>query len=126
MPNSLAHAGGKDDGLARASRHTGASEDEIREFHTCHTPVEDSLCGLAYWVRFAREGGLVDPQFGFVHQPTVGRDMLTFGQQHDISRDEFLSEETLLLSVTQDARIGRQQAPERLRWLARLCIPARN
>src|SRR5882724_1128170 len=39
--------------------------------------------------------------------------MLTFCQQPDVSRDEFLREETLLLAVTHHARIGRQQAPER-------------
>ena len=108
-----AHAGGKDDGRARAGSHTGASKDKVREFHACHTPVENSLRGLAHGVRLPREGRLVDPQFGFVHQPTIGRDMLTFGEQHDISRDEFLSEPALLLAVTYDARIRRQQAPER-------------
>lgn len=108
------HAGRTDYGPASASSHARASEDEVGKFHARHAALEDSLCLLAYRMRFACECGLIDPQFGCLREPTVGRDMVPFGQQHDIPRDEFLGQETLLLSVTQDARIPRQQLPERL------------
>jgi hypothetical protein len=107
------HTGRTDHGPASASRHARASEDEVGEFHTGQTATEDGLGGLTYRVRFTREGGLIDPQCGFVHQPPVGRDVVTLGQQHHIPRDKLLGEETLLLSVPHDAHIRRQQLPER-------------
>ena len=107
------HPGRTDHGPARASGHARASEDEIGEFHTGQTATEDGLSGLAYRMCFAREGGLIDPQGRLLHQPPVGRDVVPFGQQHHIPRNEFLGEETLLLAVPHDAHVRRQQAPER-------------
>ena len=89
------------------------------------TTTEDSLCGLAYRMCFTRQGRLIDPQVGFLHQATVGRDVVTLGQQHHIARDKLLREELLLLSArTTRAYVGsRRGAP---RWLAPPGIPARS
>ena len=99
------------------SGHTGASEDEVGEFHAGQTAPEDGLSGLADRMCFAREGRLIDPQSGFVHQPPVSRDVIPFGQQHHIPRDQFLGADPLLLAVPHDTCVWRQQLLQRRRGL---------
>src|SRR6516165_2329561 len=107
-----AYASRKDDCLTRASGHTGASEDEVGKLHVGQTAAQDGLRSLTHRMRFARECGLIDTQVGCLHESTIGRDMVTLSQQYDIPRHQLLGEETLLLPVSQDTRIRRQQASE--------------
>src|SRR6266508_5137868 len=69
--------------------------------------------GLACWMPFTAKRRLVDTQLGLAHQPAIGGDMVAFGQEHHITRNQFLGQDALFAAIAPHARVVRQQPPQR-------------